>query len=62
MRKITLLLTLCFISFFVNAQRNEHSDRKLTIAFSPSSLIPRGNLQFEHALGTNWSMGENKMY
>ena len=50
----------------ISAQKNEHSDRRLTITVGGlNPLIQKSQLQFEHKLGKatqHWSIGENLQY
>lgn len=57
---LSLFSLLLFTSIF--GQRTEHSDRKLTITLGEVSLIPRANIQLEHALGAHWAIGEDIKY
>jgi len=62
MKKFSLLLITSLIILSVSAQTNEHSDREFTITLGEVSLIPRINIQLEHALGPRWSIGEDIKY
>jgi len=62
MKKITLVISIFIISSSIFAQSTEHSGRSFTLTLGEVSLIPRVNLQLEHALGAHWSMGEDIKY
>ena len=66
MKKISLLLVTCLMVLTISAQKNEHSDRRLTITVGGlNPLIQKSQLQFEHKLGKttqHWSIGENLQY
>ncbi len=63
MKKLSIILFSIIFSLNLFAQKNEHSERNnsLTIG-SGLPIVQKTMLQFEHNLGTNWSMGENISY
>ena len=63
MKKLSIILFSILFSLNIFAQKNEHSERNnsLTIG-SGLPIVQKTMLQFEHNLGTNWSMGENISY
>ena len=67
MKRLLLLCLAISLTCSINAQTNEHSDRRTSITiggFNP--IIPKAQLQFEHFLGSagtqHWTIGENIQY
>ena len=63
MKKILSLSLILIFSQTLFAQMTEHSDREHTLTIgSGLPIVQKTMLQFEHNLGSNWSIGENIAY